>query len=101
MKKWFNTACFVQPATPFSFGNEPRVDSQLRGEGVDDWDLSLGKDTKVGDRLTVHFEAEFLNAFNRVQFGPPDLNISDSTYGQISSTLNNPRQIKFATRFDF
>ncbi len=101
LKKWFNTACFVQPPTPFSFGNEPRVDSQLRGEGIDDWDLSLGKDTKVGDRLVVHFEAEFLNAFNRVQFGPPDLNISDSTYGQVSNTLNNPRQIQFAARFDF
>jgi hypothetical protein len=101
LKKWFNTSCFVQPPTPFSFGNESRVDSHLRGQGVDDWALSLGKDTKIGDRLTFHFEAEFLNAFNRVQFGPPDLKVGDTTFGQVSSTLNSPRQIQFATRFDF
>lgn len=101
LKKWFNTACFVQPPTPFSFGNEPRVDSQLRGEGVDDWDFSLGKDTKLGEGVTVHFEAEFLNAFNRVQFGPPAHQVGSPTFGQVSSTLNNPRQVQFAMRFLF
>lgn len=101
LKEWFNTACFVQPPTPFSFGNEPRVDSQLRGQGIDDWALSLGKDTKFEGGITVHFEAEFLNAFNRVQFGPPDLKVGDTTFGQVSSTLNNPRQIQFAMRVNF
>ena len=42
LNKWFNTACFAQPAQ-FTFGNEGRVDSQLRGEGVDNWDLSAIK----------------------------------------------------------
>jgi len=102
LTEWFDTACFVQPPTPFSFGNEGRVDSQLRGEGVDNWDLSIAKDTHVTERVSAHFEAEFLNAFNRVQFGPPGLQVGSlSTYGIVSSTLNNPREIQFALRLNF
>jgi hypothetical protein len=75
LSKWFNTACFAQPSTPFSFGNEGRVDSQLRGEGVDNWDMSVSKDTHITERVHMMFEGEFINAFNRVQFGPPALQL--------------------------
>lgn len=98
---WFNTACFVQPPTPFSFGDEGRVDSQLRGEGVDNWDLSLAKNTQIGERVHAVFEAEFLNAFNRVQFGPPGLQVGSSLFGVVTGTLNNPRQVQFALRLLF
>jgi hypothetical protein len=101
LNNWFNTACFVQPPTPFSFGDEGRVDSQLRGEGVDNWDLSIGKDTKFSERVTAHFEAEFLNAFNRVQFGPPGLQAGSSLFGVVSGALNNPREVQFALRLVF
>ena len=101
LNAWFNTACFVQPPTPFSFGDEGRVDSQLRGEGVDNWDLSISKDTHINERAQIHFEAEFLNAFNRVQFGPPGLQVGSSLFGVVSNTLNNPREVQFALRFIF
>jgi len=101
LNEWFNTACFVQPPTPFSFGDEGRVDSKLRGEGVDNWDLSLAKDTSITERIHAHFEAEFLNAFNRVQFGPPGLQVGSSLFGVVSSTLNNPREVQFALRLQF
>lgn len=101
LNQWFNTACFVQPPTPFSFGNEGRVDSQLRGEGVDNWDLSVSKATNITERIRAQFEAEFLNAFNRVQFGPPELQVGSSTFGVVSSTLNNPREVQFSLRFLF
>ena len=101
LNQWFNTACFVQPPTPFSFGNESRVDSQLRGEGVDNWDLSIAKDTPITERVHAQFDAEFLNAFNRVQFGPPALQVGSSIFGVVSSTLNNPREIQFSLRLSF
>jgi hypothetical protein len=99
--EWFNTACFVQPATPFSFGNESRVDPQLRGQGIDNWDLSIAKDTKLNEHVQVRFEAEFLNGFNRVQFGPPGLQAGTPLFGIVTSTLNNPREIQFALRCNF
>jgi hypothetical protein len=101
LSEWFNTSCFVQPPTPFSFGNESRVDPQLRGQGIDNWDLAIAKDTRLNERVHTIFEAEFLNAFNRVQFGPPGLTVGTPLFGVVTSTLNNPRQIQLALRFTF
>jgi len=101
LSKWFDTACFVQPSTPFSYGNESRVDGQLRGQGVDNWDMAVAKDSNITERFHLKFEAEFLNAFNRVQFGPPALRVGSSTFGVVSSTLNQPRAVQFATRLEF
>lgn len=101
LEEWFNTSCFVQPATPFSFGDEPRVDSQLRGQGINNWDISIAKDTMLNERVHAVFEAEFLNAFNRTQFGPPGLQAGTPLFGVVTSTLNNPREIQFALRLNF
>jgi len=100
LNKWFNTACFAQPAQ-FTFGNESRVDSHLRGHGVNNWDLSISKETHISERVRAEFEGEFLNAFNRVQFAPPGLQYGSSLFGIVSSTLNNPREIQFAARILF
>lgn len=97
----FNTNCFVQPSTPFSFGNEGRVDPQLRGDGVKNWDIAIAKDTQITERVRAIFETEFLNAFNRTQFGPPASQVGSPGFGSINSALNNPRQIQFALRLAF
>jgi hypothetical protein len=100
LKKWFNTACFAQPAQ-FTFGNERRVDPQLRGHGVNNWDLAIAKDTRINERMHVVFDAEFINAFNRAQFGPPALQAGSSLFGVVSSTLNNPREVQASLRLMF
>jgi hypothetical protein len=101
LNKAFNTACFVQPSTPFSFGNEGRVDSQLRGDRVNNWDIAIAKDTQITERVRAIFETEFLNAFNRTQFGPPASQVGSPGFGSINSTLNNPREIQFSLRLTF
>lgn len=101
LNRWFNTACFSQPSTPFSFGNESRVDSALRSHGINNWDLSLDKDTQITERVHLTISAQFLNAFNRVQFGPPVTQVGGSLFGQVTSQANNPRQIQFASRVVF
>ena len=68
---------------------------------MDNWDLAVAKDTSLAERIHLKFEAEFLNAFNRVQFGPPALRVGSSTFGVVSSTLNQPRAVQFATRLEF
>ena len=49
----------------------------------------------------LSFDGEFLNAFNRVQFGPPALQEGSSIFGVVSSTFNNPREIQFSLRLSF
>jgi len=55
----------------------------------------------VTERVHANFEAEFLNAFNRVQFGPPNNQVGNPNYGKVTATVNQPRLVQFALRLSF
>jgi hypothetical protein len=102
---WFNPNCFTAPSD-FGFGDESRVDGTLRGAGINNWDLAIFKRTNFGpgERLGFEFRTEFFNAFNRVQFGPPNTaccTSNNTSFGITSSQLGNPRLIQFAGKFMF
>jgi len=102
LNQWFNTSCFSQPDA-FVFGNEPRVDSSLRQQGIVNFDVAVFKKTTFGpsERMGLEFRAEFFNLFNRPQFGAPDTFLPDGTFGSINNTVNNPRLVQFALKFVF
>ena len=97
---FYNKACFTIPA-PFTFGNESRTDSSLRGPGTANWDMSLFKDFPVREKMSFNFRVEAFNLFNRVQFSNPGLQIGNSTAGIISSVQNKPRLLQISGRFNF
>jgi hypothetical protein len=102
---WFNQNCFVAPAE-WGFGDESRVDGQLRGAGINNWDIAIYKTTNFGpdNRLGLQFRTEFFNAFNRVQFAPPNTGCctaNNAAFGIVNSQLNTPRLIQFALKFLF
>jgi hypothetical protein len=96
----FNSSCFTAPADT-EFGNEPRVDPSLRSQGTDNWDLSLSKNMTLHERLNLEFKIESFNIANRVQFVEPDVNLTDPTFGVISSQQNEPRLLQFMLRLNF
>jgi hypothetical protein len=104
LNEWFNTACFAAPAD-FTFGNEPRTDPTVRGDGVKNFDFSVFKRTKFGpdEKLGLEFRTEFFNLFNRTQFAPPNTSLGSATFGQVTSTYpgTNPRLIQFGLKFLF
>jgi hypothetical protein len=103
INEYFNTACFTLPA-PFTFGNESRTDNAIRSPGVNNWDVALVKDTAITERIALQFRAEAFNLYNRVQFGPPGQNFASggiSSFGVLSSQVNNPRLIQFGLRLNF
>lgn len=100
-KGWFNTGCFAAPATPFSFGNESRVDGKIRAGGAANFDLSVNKNFPVIDRVTGKFSVEAFNLFNRTQFGAPDSGLGDGAFGIVTSQQNLPRVLQIAARFSF
>jgi hypothetical protein len=59
---WLDPAAFDDPA-PGTFGTTRR--NGYYGPGYSDVDLSVFKDTKIHERLTVQFRAEMFNVFNR------------------------------------
>jgi hypothetical protein len=100
LSKWFDTSCFSQPGS-FSFGNESRTDPNLRSAGQNNFDFALFKTTHITETVNVQFRAEIFNLFNRVQFGPPGIQVGNSSFGVVSSQVNQPRQIQFALRLTF
>lgn len=95
-----NAACFSAPGE-FAFGNEPRVDSGLRTQGIDNWDFSISKLTSINEHVKLSFKGEFFNSFNRVEFAPPNTSYGGFSFGEITSQVNNPRQIQFTLRASF
>jgi len=59
------------------------------------------KNTQLSERFRLQFRAEAFNAFNHVQFGVPNANITSNTFGRISSQQNTPRDIQLALRLRF
>lgn len=97
IQEWFNTAAFA-PNAIGTFGNTGK--NILRAPGFFDTDLALLKDTRITERTSVQFRAEFFNAFNHVNFGGPDNIFTDGSFGQILSA-SDPRILQFALKFIF
>jgi outer membrane receptor protein involved in Fe transport len=106
--EWFNTACFSAPPNG-ELGNLGR--NTLIGPGFWDLDFAVMKNTKVNERLTVQFRVEAFNIFNHPDFDLPNTNLftlganggalPNPVAGQITDTVNAPRQIQFALKFLF
>jgi hypothetical protein len=105
--RWFNTdAGFVKPS-----GQQPASNirtfplrlENVRTQEVSNIDLSLIKNTSVGNGRMIQFRAEALNAFNHVLLPGPNTNVTAAAFGQISaSTQNNyPRRVQAMVKFIF
>jgi hypothetical protein len=77
----------------------------LLGPGQFNWDMAIVKTTKVGglrEDATLQFRTEFFNTFNHPQFSNPAVvDVSKSTFGQITSTSVNPRLVQFGLKYAF
>ena len=92
-------------ATPYSFGNCPAQGPDY-GPGFSNTDLGLMKNFNFTESKYLQFRADFLNAFNNVQLGHPNVSYS-CPYGQACSsgafglinTAQPARNIQFALKF--
>jgi hypothetical protein len=100
LNKFFDTSQFTYN-NAFTFGTSPRLVPDLFTQGVDNWAMSLFKDTVIHDNVKLQFRAEAFNTFNRVWFGTPNRNLNSSTFGSISSQANNPRNLQLGLRMLF
>jgi hypothetical protein len=107
LQNWFNPCAFAQ-APAGELGTAPRA--PVYGPRFVNTDFSVIKDFPLSFRegMSLQFRAEFFNLFNHPQFylpgfggtGEQDIN-TPSSFGVISSTVNNPRLAQFALRLRF
>jgi hypothetical protein len=74
----------------------------FQGPNQFNWDTSIIKNTKIGERQIVQLRAEFFNILNHPNFGAPGLARNTvNTFGVINSQVGNPRLIQFALKYQF
>jgi hypothetical protein len=98
--KYFNTADFSQPPA-FTLGAGPAYYNHLRGPGLDNTDFSLFKVFSPVEKLKAEFRAEAFNIFNHPEFSNPNTSVTSTSFGQITSQANSPRQLQFGLKLEF
>jgi hypothetical protein len=104
---WFNDDCFSIPASPFVPGTAPAYLDHVRTKGARDLDLSIYKTFSFGETKGLRFDVSAYNLTNTPQFGYPSVpSVTGATqqglpFGQITNTINTPRQFQFGARFNF
>jgi hypothetical protein len=95
--QWFNTAAFS--ATPqFTLGTSTR--NPIRGPGLQNADLMLGKTFRATERVNVDFRAEVFNVSNTPPFNDPSGVFGSPAFGSITSA-GNPRDFELALKIRF
>ncbi len=104
------TDCANDPTGNFcttGFGDLGR--NIYHGPFQQNWDFSLLKHFKVGERNDIRFAADFFNLWNHTNFANPTVtdieqylvNPTSSPFGKIVQTNGNPRLIQFSLRWAF
>jgi hypothetical protein len=121
INQWFNPAAFAYAGCPVttpkcSPTNLPGFVPPLRqgdahrgsvvGPGIERWDASIFKNTKIGERINTQFRAEFFNALNNVNLaeGTPVTGLSTSLNSSLYDKVENardPRNIQLALKVTF
>jgi hypothetical protein len=103
--KFFNVNAFALPPQDAGrFGNCGL--GILEGPNMINVNAGLAKVLNLSERMRLRFEASFTNVFNRSNFAPPALNVSNpSTFGVLTSVLpqgyGGNRTGQLALRLDF
>ncbi len=103
--QWFNPDAFTLSCTP---GSCPTSDIRpgnsangvVRGPGLQRWDLSLFKNTKITERITTQFRAEAFNVFNHTNPDGVYTAYGFGGFGAIAG-VRDPRIMQLALKLYF
>jgi hypothetical protein len=95
--KYFNTAAFTA-APQFVIGSSSR--DPVRGPGLQEADLMIGKTFRITERLSLEFRAEAFNVSNTPPLNDPSGSFGSAAFGSITSA-GNPRDFEFVAKVHF
>jgi hypothetical protein len=103
-QSYFDPSAFVAITAPGVIGNAGF--NTLRGPGVSNVDLSMFRDFKPKERITIQFRAEALNATNTPHFGNPQGSVTSASFTQVTGTttvsrLIDERYLRFGLKIKF
>lgn len=100
---WFDTTAY-QAAAPFTTGNGNRVEPDLRGPTLGNWDIGIQRKQKLSETVDLALKGEFFNAFNNRALGGregvPNGNVTSGVFGQVTNS-GSPRNVQIGVRLSF
>jgi len=96
-QQWFSTSSFAKPG-PLQWGTSAR--NSVVGPGRNNWNMALFKRFQFSESGAFEFRLETFNTFNHTAFNNPSAGVTNSNFGQITST-GNPRTLQLGARLQF
>jgi hypothetical protein len=107
---WFNTGAFIRSKCdgcageglyigPKGYGNAGV--SLVDAPAQKTWDFALFKEFTITEGHRLQFRYEAFNFLNTPQFAGPDRMLGSATFGRISSTVVNNREMQFGLKYLF
>jgi Carboxypeptidase regulatory-like domain len=105
VSSWFDTSCFNTDALSADLASgQPRFGNSghniLDGPGLNNWDFSLMRNFRLGERFQLEFQAAAYNIFNQAHFGFPVATVGNPNIGQLTSATDG-RDIQFGMTLSF
>ena len=95
--RWFNTDAFSRSTT---YGTSPR--NPIVGPGLHTLDFSASKSFRMPkEGHSLLFRGEMFNITNSPQFGNPGGSLGTGTFGVVTGTAADNRQIQLALKYNF
>lgn len=104
VQQWFRTTGFERaPANQLAshLFQGPLYYSGIRSDGMNMWDLSLIKNTNIGERTRIQFRFEAFNAFNHASFTAPTTTVTSAAFATVTGETSLPRQLQFGIKVLF
>lgn len=105
-ERWFNTGAGFERDSRKQLDSNIRTFSSrfsgIRGDGINNFDLSLFKNFKISEKFKGQFRIETFNTLNHIQFGNPNTSPQSTAFGTITSEKGHgQRQITFSLKLIF
>jgi hypothetical protein len=110
LERWFNTAAFVRskcdgcPGEGIFAGQKGYGNAGVAlfdAPALKTWDVGVTKNFKIREGHQLQFRWEAFNFLNTPQFSAPSASLGSATFGRISSTIANNREMQFALKYLF
>lgn len=103
------TATILLPRTGFrAYAVGDSIDqvvprNAFTGDGLNTVDVGLYKNFRLGGNQSLALRFQAFNVFDIVQYGFPDTNFSNSTFGRLTALHGNyiPRTLQLTARFTY
>jgi hypothetical protein len=94
-----NGTCAYGQTSSFTFGNAGAESERV--PGFDQIDASAFKDIHITQSQAFGFRADIFNVLNTANYGNPQNNIENSSFGQITSVRGEERRIQLTAHYTF